>query len=136
MVRFWRLARALKDRISTPARAAPLEPTPSPTSPPNLTLFSWFTSLGAGLPGSASAGMQSSSTPESRVPSAAPRGNMKVVHAVPNERSRSAQPPETKGAATAERNQQSSRSSAEHPEQVNSQPPDQAAQDALFLEFL
>lgn len=114
----------------------PMEPTPSPTSPVNLTLFSWFTSLGAGLPGSASAGMQPSSAPESRVPSAAPRGNMNVVHAAPNERSRSARPPETKGAATAERNQQSSRSSAEHAEQVNAQPPDQAAQDALFLEFL
>jgi hypothetical protein len=61
---------------------------------------------------------------------------MKVVHTVPNERSRSARPPETKGAATAERNQQSSRSSAELAEQVNSQPRDQAAQDALFLEFL
>jgi hypothetical protein len=114
----------------------PLEATPSPMSPPNLTLFSWFTSLGAGLPGPASAGMQPSSTPESRVPSAAPRGNMNVVHAVPNERSHSARPPETKGAATAERNLQSYRSSAEHAVQVNSQPPDEAAQDALFLEFL
>jgi hypothetical protein len=114
----------------------PLQPTPSPTPPLNLTLFSWFTALGASLPGSASAGMQPGSTPESRVPSAAPRGNMKVVHAVPTERSRPARPPETKGAATAERNQQSSRSSAEHAEQVNSQPADQAAQDALFLEFL
>jgi len=112
----------------------PLEPTPSPTSSPNLTLFSWFTSLGAGLPGSASSSMQPST--QSPVPSAAPRGTMKVVHAVPNERSRPARPPETKGPAAAELNQQSSRSSAGHAEQVNSQPPDQAAQDALFLEFL
>jgi hypothetical protein len=41
----------------------PLEP----TSPPNLTLFSWFTS------GAASAGMQPSNTPESRAPPAALR---------------------------------------------------------------
>jgi hypothetical protein len=62
---------------------------------------------------------------------------MKVVHAVPNERSRPALPPEAKSAATAELNQQPpSRSSAEHAEQVNPQPPDQTAQDALFLEFL
>jgi hypothetical protein len=62
---------------------------------------------------------------------------MKVVHAVPNERSRPARRPETKGVTTAERNQQSpSRSPAEHVEQVNSPPADQAAQDALFLEFL
>ncbi len=112
----------------------PLEPMPSPTSPSNLTLLSWFPWLGAGLPGSASAGMQPSSTPEARVPSAAPRG--KVVHAVANERPRFARPPETKDVATAERNQPSSRSSAQHAEQVNSQQPDQAAQDALFLEFL
>ena len=111
-----------------------LEPMPSPASLPNLTLFSWFPWLGAGLPGSTSAGMQPSSTPESRVPSAALRG--KVVHAVANEQSRSARPPETKDVATAERNQPSSRSSAQHAEQVNSQQPDQAAQDALFLEFL
>jgi hypothetical protein len=62
---------------------------------------------------------------------------LKVAHAVPQERPRPARRSETKGAATAERNQQSpSRLSAEHSEQVNSQPPDQAAQDALFLEFL
>jgi hypothetical protein len=54
---------------------------------------------------------------------------MKVLHAVPNERSRPAPTPE--------RNQQSpSRSSEEHAEQVNPQPLDQAARDALFLEFL
>jgi hypothetical protein len=110
---------------------------PSPTSSPNLTLFSWFPWLSAGLPGSATAGMQpSTSSPQPRVPSAAPKGNMNVVHAVPNERSRPTRPPETKGLTTAERDQQSSRSSADHAEQVNSQPPDQAAQDALFLEFL
>ena len=115
---------------------APLEPTPPPTSPSNSTLFSWFTSLGAGPPGSASAGVQPSATRESRVPPAAPSEALKVVHAVPKERPRPARS-ETKGAATAERNQQSpSRLSAEHSEQVNSQPPDQAAQDALFLEFL
>jgi hypothetical protein len=115
---------------------APLEPTPSPTSTPNSTLFSWFTSLGAGPPGSASAGVQPSATRESRVPPAAPSEALKVVHAVPKERPRPARS-ETKGAATAERNQQSpSRLSAEHSEQVNSQPSDQAAQDALFLEFL
>jgi hypothetical protein len=114
-----------------------LEPTPVPTSPPNSTLFSWFTSLGAGLPGSASAGIQPSTTQESRVPPAAPRESLKVVHAVAKERSRPGQRPEPKGAATEEGNQQSpSRSSAEHAEQVNSQPLDQAAQDALFLEFL
>jgi hypothetical protein len=61
---------------------------------------------------------------------------MNVVHAVPNERSRPNRPPETKGVTTTERDQQSSRSSADHAEQVNLQPPDQAAQDALFLEFL
>jgi hypothetical protein len=109
----------------------------SPTSPPSFTLFSWFTSLGAGLPGSASAGMQPSTAEESRVSPPALRGTLKVVHPVPSEPSRPARPPETKSAATAERNQQSpSRSSAELAEQVNSQPPDQAAQDALFLEFL
>jgi hypothetical protein len=39
-----------------PHEGAPLEPTPSPPSTPNSTLSSWFTSLGAGPPGSASAG--------------------------------------------------------------------------------
>jgi hypothetical protein len=98
----------------------PLEPTPSPT-PPNSTLFSWFTSLGAGLPGSASAGMQPSATQGSRVPPAAPRESLKVVHAVAKERSRPGQRPEPKAAATEEGNQQSpSRSSAEHAEEVNS----------------
>jgi hypothetical protein len=116
---------------------APLEPTPSPTSTPNSTLSSWFTSLGAGPPGSASAGTQPSTPQESHVPQTAPREALKVVHAVPKERPRPARRPETKGAATAERTQQSpSRSSAEHAEQVNTPPPDQAAQDALFLEFL
>jgi outer membrane biosynthesis protein TonB len=84
------------------------EATPSPTSPPN-----------------------------SRVPPAAPRETPKVVHSVAKERSRPTPRPEPKSAATEERNQQSpSRSSAEHAEQVNSQPLDQAAQDALLLEFL
>jgi hypothetical protein len=101
---------------------APSEQTPSPTSTPNLILSSWFTSLGAGPPGSTSAGTQPSTTRESRVPPTAPREAVKVVHAVPKERS----PPARR----------SSRSSLEHVEQVNSQPPDQAAQDALFLEFL
>jgi hypothetical protein len=83
---------------------------------------------------SASAGMQSSATKESLVPPAAGRGNMKFVHAARNEWSR---PAETKSTATAERNQSSpSLLSAERAEQVNSQSPDQAAQDALFLEFL
>ena len=110
---------------------APLKATSSPKSRPNLTLFSWFTS------GSASAGLQPSITKKSRLPPATPRRTVKFVHAVATERSRLARPPEAKGAATAERNQQSpSRSSAEHPEQVKSQPPDQAAQEALFLEFL
>jgi len=150
----------------------PLEPTLSPTSPPNATLFFWFTPLGGGPPSSAragmqlnttkdmasvasretikvvhalpnersprarsaSAGMQPSTTKEYRVP---PRRTMKVLHAVPNERSRPATPREIKSGDTPERNQQSpSRSSEEHAEQVNSQPLDQAAQDALFLEFL
>ena len=150
----------------------PLEPTLSPTSPPNATLFFWFTPLGGGPPSSAragmqlnttkdmasvasretikvvhalpnersprarsaSAGMQPSTTKEYRVP---PRRTMKVLHAVPNERSRPAPPREIKSGDTPERNQQSpSRSSEEHAEQVNSQPLDQAAQDALFLEFL
>jgi hypothetical protein len=79
---------------------------------------------------------QPSTTRESRVPPTAPSEALKVVHAVPKERSRPARRSETKGAVTAERNQQSpSRSSAEHAEQVM-QTPDQAAQDALFLEFL
>jgi hypothetical protein len=116
---------------------APSEQTPSPTSTPNLILSSWFTSLGAGPPGLTSAGTQPSTTRESRVPPTAPREAVKVVHAVPKERSPPARRSETQGAATAERNQPSpSRSSLEHVEQVNSQPPDQAAQDALFLEFL
>jgi len=116
---------------------APLEPTPSPTSTPNSTLSSWFTSLGAGPPGSASAGRRPSTTRESRVPPTAPSEARKVVHAVPKERPRPARRSETKGAATADRNQQNpSRSSAEHAEQINTRPPDQAAQDALFLEFL
>jgi hypothetical protein len=116
---------------------APLQLTQSPTTLPNSILFSWFTSLGAGLPGSALAGMQPSATQELRVPPAAPREALKVVHAVAKERARPAPTPESKGAATSERNQQSpSRLSAEHAEQVNSQPLDQAAQDALFLEFL
>jgi hypothetical protein len=80
---------------------------------------------------------QPSTTRESRVPPTAPSEALKVVHVVPRERPRPARRSETKGAATAERNQQSpSRSSAEHAEQINTQPPDQAAQDALFLEFL
>jgi hypothetical protein len=113
------------------------EPTPSPTSTPNSTLSSWFTSLGAGPPLPASAGGQPSTTRESRVSPAAASEALKVAHAVPKERPSPARRPETKGAATAERNQQSpSRLSAEHSEQVNSQPPEQAAQDALFLEFL
>jgi hypothetical protein len=141
---------------------APLETASVPTSPPNSTLFSWFTS------GSASAGMQrrilsaaprgtvkvvravpnarparstlagmQPSTTKERLPPATPRRTVKIVHGVPNERSRPAAPPEAKGTATVERNQPfPSRSSAEHAEQVNSPPPDQAAQDALFLEFL
>jgi hypothetical protein len=114
---------------------APLEPTPSPTSTPNSTLSSWFTSLGAGPP--ASAVVQPRTTRESRVPPTAPREAVKVVHAVPRERSRPTRRSETKGAATAQLNQQSpSRSSSEHAEQVNAPPPDQAARDALFLEFL
>jgi hypothetical protein len=149
----------------------PLEPTPSPTSPPNSTLFSWFTPLGGGLPSSAPAGMQLNTTKD--MASVAPRETIKVVHALPNERSRRARsasagmqpsttkeyrvpprrtmnvlhavadersrpaPPRTKSGGTPERNQQSpSRSSKVHAEQVNSQPLDQAAQDALFLEFL
>jgi len=149
----------------------PLGPTPSQTSPPNLTFFSWLTS------GAPSAGMQPTNTPESRAPPAAvrtlkvvravakneqwrparaasavmrsgakkesllppvtPRGTLKIAHLGPNERSRLARPPAAKGVASAERNQQSaSRLSTKHAEQVNSQPPDQAAQDALFLEFL
>ena len=116
---------------------APLEPTPFPTSTPNSTLSSWFTSLGAGPPGSASAGRQPSTTRESRVPPTAPNQTLKVVHAVPKERPRPARRSETKGTATAERNQQSpSRSSVEHAEQINMPARDQAAQDALFLEFL
>ena len=83
------------------------------------------------------AGMRRSATKESQLPPATPRRTVKIVHAVPDERSRPARPPEAKGAATAERNQPSpSRSSAGDAEQVNSQPPDQAARDALFLEFL
>jgi hypothetical protein len=116
---------------------SPLEPTPSPTSTPNSTLSSWFTSLGAGPPGSASAGRQPSTARKSRVPHIAPSEAPKVVHAVPKERPRPARPSEAKGAATAERNQQSpSPLSVEHAEQINMPPPDQAAQDALFLEFL
>jgi hypothetical protein len=62
---------------------------------------------------------------------------LQVVHTVPKKRLRPARRFESKGATTAERNQQPpSRSSAEHAEQINTQPPDQAAQDALFLEFL
>jgi hypothetical protein len=77
------------------------------------------------------------STTRSRVPPTAPSEVLKVVQVVPRERPRAARRSETKGAAPAERNQQSpSRSSAEHAEQINTQPPDQAAQDALFLEFL
>jgi hypothetical protein len=114
---------------------APSEPTPSPTSTPNSTLSSWFTSLGAGPPASAVA--QPSAIRETRVPHTAPSKTLKIVHAIPKERPHPARRPETKGIATAERNQQSpSSSSAEHTEQVTSQPPDQAAQDALFLEFL
>jgi hypothetical protein len=144
---------------------APLEPTPSPTTPPNSTLLSWFTSRSASagmqrsvlsaaprgtvkvvraVPNERSrpvrstlAGMRPSTTKESRLPPATPRRTVKIVHAVPDDRSRPARPPEAKGAATAERNQPSaSRSSAEDAEQLNSQPPDQAARDALFLEFL
>ena len=115
---------------------APSEPTPSPTSTPNSTLSSWFTSLGAGPPGSASAVAQPSSIRESRVPHTAPSKTLKIVHAIPNQRPGPARRPETKGIATAERNQQPpSRSSAERTEHT-SQPPDRAAQDALFLEFL
>jgi hypothetical protein len=111
---------------------APLGPTPSPTSIPNSILSSWFNSLGAGPPGSASAGGQPSTARESRVPPTAPGEALKVVHAP-----RPARHSETKGAATAERNQPSpSRWSAEHAERSNTLPPDQATQDALFLEFL
>jgi hypothetical protein len=111
---------------------APSEPTPSPMSTPNSTLSSWFTSLGAGPPASAVA--QPSTIRGSRVPHTAPSKALKIIHAIPNERPHPARRPETKGIATAE--QSLSRSSAEHTEQVTSQPPDQAAQDALFLEFL
>jgi hypothetical protein len=116
---------------------APLQPTPSPTSTPNSTLLSWFASLSTGPPGSVSPGRQPSTTRESGVPPTAAGEALQVVHAVPKKRLRPARRFETKGATTAERNQQPpSRSSAEHAEQINTQPPDQAAQDALFLEFL
>jgi hypothetical protein len=102
-------------------------------APPNSTLFSWFTSLGAGAP--ETAGMQSSTTPESRVPPAVPGKRLKVVNAVA--KVQFASPQRLEGAVKAERNQRSaSRSSAEHAEQVNPRLLDQAAQDALFLEFL
>jgi hypothetical protein len=115
---------------------APLQPTPSPTSTPNSTLLSWFASLSTGPPGSASPG-QPSTTRASAVPPTAPGEALQVVHTVPKKRLRPARRFESKGATTAERNQQPpSRSSAEHAEQINTQPPDQAAQDALFLEFL
>jgi hypothetical protein len=111
-------------------------PTPSPTSTPNSTLLSWFASLSTGSPASVSPG-QPSTTRVSGVPPTAPGEAMQVVHTVPKKRLRPARRFETKGATTAERNQQPpSRSSAEHAEQINTQPPDQAAQDALFLEFL
>jgi hypothetical protein len=78
-----------------------------------------------------------STTRESRVPPTAASEALKVVHAVPKERPRPARRSKIKGAATAERNQQSPpRLSAEHTEQINLPLPDQAAQDALFLEFL
>jgi hypothetical protein len=116
---------------------APLQPTPSPTSTPNSTLFSWFASLSTGPPGSVSLGRQPSTTRESGVPPTAPSEALQLVHTVPKKRLRPARRFETKGAATAERNQEPpSRSSAEHAEQINTQPPDRAAQDALFLEFL
>jgi hypothetical protein len=115
---------------------APLQPTPSPTSTPNSTLLSWFASLSTGPPGSVAPG-QPSTTRASGVPLTAPGEALQVVHTVPKKRLRPARRFETKGATTAERDQQSpSRSSAEHAEQINAQPPDQAAQDALFLEFL
>jgi hypothetical protein len=114
---------------------APLQP--SPTSTPNSTLLSWFASLSTGAPGSVSPGRQPSTTRESGVPPTAPSEALQVVHTVPKKRLRPARRFETKGATAAERNQQPpSRSSAEHAEQINTQPPDQAAQDALFLEFL
>jgi hypothetical protein len=117
--------------------AAPLQPTPSPTSTPNSTLLSWFASLSTGPPGSVSPGRQPSTTRESGVPPTAPGEALQVVHGVPKKRLPPARRPETKVATTAERNQQPpSRSSAEHAEQINTQPLDQAAQDALFLEFL
>jgi hypothetical protein len=115
---------------------APLQPTPSPTSTPNSTLLSWFASLSTGPPGSVAPG-QPSTARASGVPLTAPGEALQVVHTVPKKRLRPARRFETKGATTAERDQQSpSRSSAEHAEQINAQPPDQAAQDALFLEFL
>jgi hypothetical protein len=116
---------------------APLQPTPSPTSTPNSTLLSWFASLSTSPAGSVSPGRQPSTTRESGVPPTAPNEALQVVHTVPKKRLRPARRFESKGATTAERNQQPpSRSSAEHAEQINTQPPDQAAQDALFLEFL
>jgi hypothetical protein len=80
--------------------------------------------------------MRSGAKKESLLPPATPSESLKIVHLRPN-RSHPARPPEAKGSASAERNQQSAtRLSTEDAEQVNSQPPDQAAQDALFLEFL
>jgi hypothetical protein len=115
---------------------ARLQPTPSPTSTPNSTLLSWFASLSAGPPGSVSPGRQPSTTRELGVPPTAPSEALQIVHTVPKKRLRPVRL-DSKGATTAERNQQfPSRSSGEHAEQINTQPPDQATQDALFLEFL
>jgi hypothetical protein len=74
---------------------------------------------------------------ESRVPPIAPSEALNGVQVVPRKRPRPGGSSETKRAPTAERHQQPLyRSSAEHSEQINEQPPDQAAQDALFLECL
>jgi hypothetical protein len=80
---------------------------------------------------------QPSTTRESRVPPNAASEALKVVHALPKERPRPARRSGTKDAAIAERSQQSSSHlPAEHAEQISSPPLDQAARDALFLEYL
>jgi hypothetical protein len=112
----------------------PLEPTHSPTTPLYLTLFSWFTPLGGGPPGSATAGMQPKANKD--VPSATPREALKAVHAARNERSRPAPPTETKNTGTVERDQPSaSLSSAEHAEKVKSACPIRRRRMHCFSSF-
>lgn len=117
------------------AEAAQPQSAPEPSPQPGFGSF--FSSLSAGFPGSASGTQPVASTPDARSPQGAPADDLRNAEATPVRDLHPARRPATVAALAPKPHQPvHPRPPAEPVDEHAAAPPDQAERDALFQEFL